>query len=128
MRFPNQATVEDLQALMAPCDDDSSSHIFWIRHDGEVFVTPTHEADMSLEARASLIRAGAVHIESALSRGERFVGPEAAADRAWVDDYLDHLTDGWFCYRRDRSKGRFRTSEIKGTPELLALLKCLEKV
>ena len=128
MRFPNQATIEDLQALMAPCDDDSASHIFWIRHDGEVCVTPTHEADMSLETRALLIRAGAVCIESKLSREERFVGPEAAADRGWVADYLKHLSDGWSNYQWDRSKGRFRTSEIKGTPELLALLDCLEKV
>jgi len=128
MRFPAQAAVEDLQALMAPCDDDSASHVFWIRHDGEVFVTPTHEADMSLGTRALLIRAGAVCIESALSCGERFVGPEAAADRDWVADYLKLLSDAWSSYQCDRSKGRFRTSEIKGTPELLALLDCLEKV
>lgn len=128
MRFPNHAAVEDLQALMAPCDDDSASHIFWIRHDGEVCVTPTHEEKMSLETRALLIRAGAVYIEIALRRGQSFVGPEAAADRSWVGEYLNHLGEGWFSYQRDRSKGRFRTSEIKGTPELLALLECLEKV
>lgn len=128
MRFPAQAAVKDLQALMATCNDDSASHIFWVRHDGEVFVTQIHQTELSLETRALLILAGAIYIDSPLSRGESFVGPEAAADRSWVAEYLNYLSEGWSSYQRDRSKGRFRTSEIKGTPELLALLGCLEKV
>jgi len=128
MRFPTQATIEDLKALIAPCSGPYSSHILWIHHDGEVQVMEIYRQDITPELRALLVREGAIHIAPLLVWGDDFVGADAVADSAWMADFHRHLRDEWDRYECERAEGRFQASGIRGTPELLALLRCLEKV
>lgn len=127
MQFPNQATIEDLKALLDPIIDSCSSHRLWIHHNGEVrpiWVLGKGEAP---EFRALLVREGAIHITPILWRPNQALVFEDTTDPAWVDDLHTRLSDEWARYQQERTEGRCQFTAIRGTPELLELLRCLEE-
>lgn len=128
MRFPNQAEIEDLHPLVAACDDRSGSHVFWIHHDGRVHVTRIAPGELAPDDYAQILRSGAVYLVETLPCGEGFVGPTAVTVSAWIKSLHSDLHEGWIRHLQGLAEGRFLACELESAPELLALLRSLEKL
>ncbi len=123
MRFPTQATLEDLQPLIAGCDDRSGSHLLWIHREGEVHTTRIEPGQMACDVHERIfLSEGAVYMFETLACGGGWVGPEAASDPSWMADLHAHLSGGWARYQKAQAEGRPRTTEIEGMPNLFELL------
>lgn len=98
MRFPDQATIEDLKALVAARDDSSHPHLLWIHRCGDVYLHPVRPPHHIADFRAWVASSGAAHIFGTLAAGGGWVGPNAAADPSWMAELHAHLHDGWILY------------------------------
>lgn len=127
MRFPNQATLEDLATLVAACDDRAGNHLIWIHHDGEVHVTHVEAEGLDYPDRTRLLQSGVAYLFQILPWGGNLVGPKAAADLDWMADLHEHLFTGWTRYVKACSERQFFASRIKGAHELITFLWSLEQ-
>lgn len=98
MRFPNQATIEDLKALVAARDDSSHPHLLWIHRCGDVYLHPVRPPRHVAHFRQWVASSGAAHIFEPLAAGGGQVGPGAAADSSWMAELHAHLNQGWLLY------------------------------
>ncbi len=127
MQFPNQATIEDLKALIAPIQDSGRFYRLWIHNDGEVQSIWAPGKEVTSEFRALLVREGAIHITPVLRPGDGTGDLDAAAHPSWVTGLYARLWNEWAHYQQDRAEGRCQITAIRGTPELLTLLRSLEE-
>lgn len=100
MRFPNQATVEDLQALVAKCDDAAGPHLLWIHKCGDVNLNTIKSPHRIGEFREWVHSLGSPYIFEPLAPGGGWVGPKAAADPVWMAELHAHLDQGWSRYQQ----------------------------
>jgi hypothetical protein len=98
MRFPNQATIEDLKALVAARDDSSHPHHLSNHRCGDVYLHPVRPPHHVSHFREWVASSGAAHIFGTLAAGGGWVGPGAAADSSWMAELHAHLHQGWLLY------------------------------
>lgn len=122
MRFPAQAAVEDLKALIAVCDDETAAHFVWIHRDGEVHITRVENREMLAEIYTHLFSRGAIYIFEGLACGGGWVGPAAAADSNWMPELHGHLREAWARYEWALSQDPPLQPRLEGLPNLFALL------
>jgi hypothetical protein len=99
VQFPTQASLEDLQTLVAACNDRSGAYIFWIDLEGEVHVTWAKAGEKFNEAHERIYRGGAAYMFETLRRNRGCVGPDAASNLSWMAELRSHLDWGWFQVR-----------------------------
>lgn len=101
MRFPTQASLEDLRALVEVRDDLGGPHLIWIHQGGEVEVHTVQPPRRVNEVRAEIVSMGtAAYVFETLAPGGGYVGPEAAADASWMAELHAHLKEGWSLYKQ----------------------------
>ena len=95
MRFPSQAGLEDLKALIASGDDRSGHHILWIAESGEVQLTRIDPREQANLVRERIFKGRSVYVHDTLARGGGWVGPAAAADSSWMAELHGTLDYEW---------------------------------
>jgi hypothetical protein len=94
MNLNDNPTREQLADLLRPWDDRAAHHVLWVDRAGEVRVTPVEKKRPPPEPGPDVLDHCLVRFETFLA-GNRYVGPEAAADDQWLTDALDLLTREW---------------------------------
>ena len=97
MRFPSQASIKYLKALIATGNDNEGNHLVWLAKNGEVHLTCMDpEKPIVLGPDEVFV---CVYVHDTLVRGGGWVGPEAAADPAWMAELHSQLTYRWKRYK-----------------------------
>ncbi len=93
MNLDRNPSKEQLQALLAHCDDTAGHHVLWVANNGDVAITtlPRNWPPVEWQASPADVR---LRYETFLA-GNGYVGPEAAKDSEWVSELLDRLTTEW---------------------------------
>jgi hypothetical protein len=102
MNLDRNPTKEQLQALLAHCDDTAGHHVLWVANNGDVAIATLPRNWPPAEWQASPLDVR-LRYETFLA-GNGYVGPEAAEDDGWVGELFDRLTKEW--------------TRVKGTSEL----------
>lgn len=97
MRFPSQASIKHLKALIATGNDNQGAHLVWLAKNGDVHLTCMDpEEPIVLGPYEAFV---CVYVHDTLVRGGGWVGPEAAADPAWMAELHAQLTYRWKRYK-----------------------------
>ena len=93
MNINNGIKDEELSAALAACEDESSHHVLWADHDGEVWITPVPigETPIGLERQTPSMK---VRWPS-WAAGCGYCGQEAARDPKYVSCLNRDIRDGW---------------------------------
>lgn len=105
MRFPSQAGLEDLKALIATGDDGSGHHILWIAENGEVQLTRIDPKERANLIRQRIFMGKSVYVHDTLARGGGWVGPGAAADPSWMAEIHAILDYEWSQFEAAHPRG-----------------------
>ena len=97
MNLTDNPTREEFRSLLSVLDDDASSHMAWVGHDGTVHIDPVEDPLSHARRNEDQMR---FRLESFV-RGNGYVGPKAAKDNAWVDRLFNGLVNLW----EDRAVG-----------------------
>ena len=92
MNLNDNPTMDELRALLRPCDDHAGHHVLWVECTGEVHITPIPGEEANGFDKD--------HPNAKLwlrefASGENCVGPGAAEDIGWVEDLFYALTHEW---------------------------------
>ena len=93
MNMKNNPTIEDLRALIKPCNDSAAHHILWVAKNGEVHVSkvPKDKASVNFDEFTPEMQLRYETFEA----GNEYVGPEAAEDIEWVQQLFNALIKEW---------------------------------
>jgi hypothetical protein len=94
MNLAMNPTRGELAALIRRCDDKAYSHILWVAKDGEVHLDPRLEGITPGRFR-SLNKHLLKFSNETFCRGNNYVGPDAAKDKAHVDRLFTDLQRLW---------------------------------
>lgn len=97
MRFPSQASVKHLKALIATGNDNQGPNLVWLAKNGEVHLTCMDSENPIVLGPDDVFRC--VYVHDTLVRGGGWVGPEAAADPSWMAELHAQLTYRWKRYK-----------------------------
>ncbi len=97
MRFPSQASIKHLKALIATGNDNQGPHLVWLAKNGEVHLTWMDSEKPIVLGPYEAFRC--VYVHDILVRGGGWVGPEAAADPSWMAELHAQLTYRWKRYK-----------------------------
>ncbi|MBF7141300.1 MULTISPECIES: hypothetical protein [Pseudomonas] len=93
MNLNNQPTVDQLAQLLAVRKDRNDSHILWVCEAGNVHVEAL--GPLSEETQFEQQRPAMCARLRTYRRGLGYVGKKAAADRHFVSQVLNTLTQAW---------------------------------
>ncbi len=110
MRFPSQARLKDLQALIATGNDREGPHLLWLAKNGDVHLTCLDSEGPPLLTMEQVFGGQCVYAHDALVRGGGWVGPEAAADPAWMAELHALLVKKWKRYKSPPPEWRPKVS------------------
>jgi hypothetical protein len=94
MNLANNPTREELAAMMTVCDDAEASHIIWVEHNGIVHIDPLPD-DISANGFQRRHEKAMRFCLETCSRGNGYVGEEAAKDDRSVDEKFCLLVEHW---------------------------------
>ncbi len=94
MRFPSQAGMEDFKALIAAADDEGSHHVLSLAFDGQVHLTPVDRKVVPDVVWLQKNRES-LYVFPPFARANDYVGPQAAANSAWMEDLYSGLVAEW---------------------------------
>lgn len=97
MRFPSQASIKHLKALIETGRDNEGPHLVWLAKNGEVHLTCMDPEGPSVLTPDQVFVC--VYVHDTLARGGGWVGPEAASDPAWMAELHAQLTYRWKRYK-----------------------------
>jgi hypothetical protein len=94
MNLDDNPTIEQLRELVRQRDDSAGHHILWVKKTGEVEISciPRDKTPDWFEKKN--------HPEMQLrletfQAGNEYVGPDAAADDAWIAELFQRLGSEW---------------------------------
>jgi hypothetical protein len=99
MKFPTQASLKHLKALIATGYDNRGPHLVWLAKNGGVHLTSMDPEEPFVVTTEQVFMGQCVYAHEALARGGGWVGPEAAADPSWMAELHAQLTYQWKRYK-----------------------------
>jgi hypothetical protein len=92
MNLAKDATKDQLADLLRAADDNEGHHVLWVDQTGGVHL----DLDVDFSQRDPNVR---FSYECYIA-GNKYTGPEAASDSAWVADLLKDLLSDWKAGRK----------------------------
>ncbi len=93
MNLANGPTKDPLRQLLVSCDDDAGDHIIWVDWAGNVHIDTAGDLTPSGWEDANKDRMK--FRTETCSRGNKYLGEEAADSDSWVDSLFEWLTRCW---------------------------------
>lgn len=93
MNLNTNPKKDELKALLNVCDDEASSHIFYVTKTGDVKIHEVGEGSPSEWAQENRDNFQ-FRLETCVA-GNGYTGPEAADDEKWVNRLFIALKENW---------------------------------
>ena len=92
MNLANNPKIEELQELLAKCDETLGHHFLWVRNDGQVFIPPLPETlpsvlDDELGKQGMQFRIASFWAD--------YVGHKGSQGKDWVDALFKGICKLW---------------------------------
>ena len=91
MNLANNPKIEELQELLAKCDETLGHHFLWVRNDGEVFIRPLYtempSLDKYLEGQGMKFRTASFGVDC--------VGQKASQSTYWTARLFGGICKLW---------------------------------
>jgi hypothetical protein len=94
MNLNENPSPDELRAILFDLDDDEGPHVPWVGFNGVVHIDPVPDHQHPNEFARARENEMKLRLGS-LAKFQRYVGPSAAADEAWVDRLFNELLQLW---------------------------------
>lgn len=95
MNLTTNPTIQQLSALLSPCDDTAGHHVLWVSKSGDVNITLL--SNLSPIGFEQSTPSMALRYET-FNAGNGYVGQDAAADLNYLHRILNDLVERWNNY------------------------------